>query len=59
MNKKGKILRDMERVRVCPGSRLCGVSLCTHSAPHAKTEGCDNGCYGNSGCVPLEGVKDE
>lgn len=37
----------------CPGAKTCGIIECQHSVPHARTDGCENGCFQNYGCSSL------
>ena len=35
---------------ICPGAKTCGITECYHYKEHEYIEGCENGCFGNTGC---------
>jgi hypothetical protein len=39
---------------ICPGAKTCGIILCVHAKEHEHFNGCENGCFGNTGCVKEE-----
>jgi DNA-directed RNA polymerase subunit RPC12/RpoP len=53
--RKYEIIDDNEtpvvEIYACPGAKTCGITKCTHYKPHTHTTGCENGCFGNTGCV--------
>jgi len=49
-----KEVKQTQKIMVCPGAKACGITTCQHHHPHVKTEGCDNGCFGNTGCVVMK-----
>jgi hypothetical protein len=50
---------------ICPGAKTCGIDLCIHYKEHPHRESCNNGCFGNIGCVkeksyePMRNVRSE
>ena len=36
---------------ICPGAKTCHIYLCYHAKEHEHIDGCENGCFGNTGCV--------
>lgn len=40
---------------ICPVSANCGEAKeCYHANPHELKDYCSSGCFGNSGCVPVD-----